>query len=563
MQPTDSFNVSRRTLDVEDYIDILRRHKSWIFGPFLLCVVASVVGVFLWPDKYVSEAKVKITPQQVPENMVPSTINQGMWDRILSMDQEIRSRNVLTSIIQSKNLYPKDRVRMPMDDVVEEMHKDIVVAPLVPANSNNRVIPAFLIQFTYENKYLAQQVVSDLMSRFIEASLRNNSTRTHESTQFFKDEADAAHKELEAIETELTEFQVKNNGHLPDQADSKAIETTLTGLNGSLSRATTEKLTLESSIRILQDQGKEIAKAVSEAPPPTVAAIQRSERVAETERDVQRVKDGLTLLRSKYGESHPDVQNGVAQLVVAQQRHEEALKEEAAKREEAKKEEDAKKEGKGEATVARINPGVFREDLDRKGRISSLQAQVEARVLEINELNKEIKARNEEIRMFQGRLENGPLNVKQYTDLLRDREMAKAKYIEADDKLSKSQRSQNMENRNQGERLEPLDTASLPTDPTEPKRPMVISIGAGIGLLLGVLIVGAREMKDTSLKNLKDVRAYTQMAVLGSIPLLENDFVVKRRRRLAWLGWTTACLVAVVVMVGAIVYYESTRGGVQ
>jgi uncharacterized protein involved in exopolysaccharide biosynthesis len=342
-----------------------------------------------------------------------------------------------------------------------------------------------------------------------------------------------------------------------------AAEATLTGLNGSLSRATSEKLTIEASIRILQDQGSQIAKAASEAPAPTVASIQRSERVAETERDVQRVKDGLTLLRSKYGESHPDVQNGVAQLVVAQQRHEEALKEEAAKREEAKKEEDAKKEGKGEATVARINPGVFREDLDRKGRISSLQAQVEARVLEINELNKEIKARNEEIRMFQGRLENGPLNVKQYTDLLRDREMAKAKYIEADDKLSKSQRSQNMENRNQGERLEPLDTASLPTDPTEPKRPMVISIGAGIGLLLGVVIVGAREMKDTSLKNLKDVRAYTQMAVLGSIPLLENDFVVKRRRRLAWLGWTTACLVAVVVMVGAIVYYESTRGGVQ
>ena len=36
MQPTDSFNISRRTLDVEDYIDILRRHKGWIFGPFLL-----------------------------------------------------------------------------------------------------------------------------------------------------------------------------------------------------------------------------------------------------------------------------------------------------------------------------------------------------------------------------------------------------------------------------------------------------------------------------------------------------------------------------------------------
>ena len=69
------------------------------------------------------------------------------------------------------------------------------------------------------------------------------------------------------------------------------------------------------------------------------------------------------------------------------------------------------------------------------------------------------------------------------------------------------------------------------------------------------MIAGAREMKDTSLKNLKDVRAYTQMTILGSIPLLENDFVVRRRRRLAWLGWTTACLAAVVLVSGSIVYY--------
>ena len=71
---------------------------------------------------------------------------------------------------------------------------------------------------------------------------------------------------------------------------------------------------------------------------------------------------------------------------------------------------------------------------------------------------------------------------------------------------------------------------------------------------LGLVIAGAREMKDTSLKNLKDVRAYTQMAILGSVPLLENDFVVRRRRRMAWLGWTTACLAAAVVMSGSVVY---------
>ena len=101
MQPSESFNVPRRTLDVEDYIDILRRHKGWIFGPFLLTLVASVVGVYVWPDNYISQAVIKVTPQQVPQSMVPTAINQMMTDRINSKEQTILSRTVLTSIIQT------------------------------------------------------------------------------------------------------------------------------------------------------------------------------------------------------------------------------------------------------------------------------------------------------------------------------------------------------------------------------------------------------------------------------------------------------------------------------
>ena len=126
-------------------------------------------------------------------------------------------------------------------------------------------------------------------------------------------------------------------------------------------------------------------------------------------------------------------------------------------------------------------------------------------------------------------------------------------------KLQHAGIAQDMEGRKQGETLELLDPASLPSEPTEPNRPMVISIGAALGLALGMAIVGGREMKDTSLKNLKDVRAYTQMTILGSVPLLENDFVVRRRRRLSWLGWTTACLAAAVIISGSVVYYYVTR----
>ena len=32
MQPTENYSTPRRTLDVEDYIDIARRHDGWIAG---------------------------------------------------------------------------------------------------------------------------------------------------------------------------------------------------------------------------------------------------------------------------------------------------------------------------------------------------------------------------------------------------------------------------------------------------------------------------------------------------------------------------------------------------
>ena len=168
MQPTENFSVPRRALDVEDYIDILRRHKGWIFGPFLLTLVASVVGVYLWPDSYESVAVVKIVPQQVPQNMVQSSITQDMTDRITSMATTVLSRNVLTTIINNFDLYPRERKRLPMEDVVENMmHEDVHINPDHGRGSNGRTVPAFTVQFSYENRLLANKVVQDLVARFI------------------------------------------------------------------------------------------------------------------------------------------------------------------------------------------------------------------------------------------------------------------------------------------------------------------------------------------------------------------------------------------------------------
>jgi polysaccharide biosynthesis transport protein len=143
--------------------------------------------------------------------------------------------------------------------------------------------------------------------------------------------------------------------------------------------------------------------------------------------------------------------------------------------------------------------------------------------------------------------------------VIRDREVAKLKYDDLNRKMQSSRISEEVEKRQQGETLELLDPASLPQTPTEPKRHQLIGAGIAGGIILGLFLAGAREAKDASLKNLKDVRAYTQLMILGSIPLLENDLVVRRRKRLAWLAWSTACLVGVIIMTGSVFWYYSTK----
>jgi polysaccharide biosynthesis transport protein len=559
MQPTEGLSVARRDLDVEDYIDIVRRHRGWIFGPLLLCVVASVVGAYLWPETYTSQAEIRIVPQQVPSNMVQAAVNQAMNDRINAMAQSIESRTELTTIIQTFNLYPKERSRTVMEDVIEQMKKAIKILPVTSftAESESRAIPAFAIQFSYENKYLAQRVVADLTTKFIDENIRNRANATYQTVQFIKDESDQAKKALDEIESKLTEFRVQNNGRLPDQVDSnvrqlQALQTSLTYLDTSVARAQQEKLQLEANLRIYKDQYAALNKEPQDfaARPPVQ---QKSERLAEADREVLVLETQIANLRQRYTDSNPDIKTAQARLEIARKRRAEVAAEEKAQ-DEARRE-DAKKNAPSKI----VDPQVAREARDLDATIRRLESSIQAKDAEIAEAQKEGRKVNTSIKSYEARIETVPLGERQYGDLLRERELAKQKYVELDASLSKAMVAQEMEGRKQGETLELLDPATLPNQASEPKRPLVISVGAVIGLILGIALAGAREVKDTSIKNLKDVRAYTQMQILGSIPLLENDFVVRRRHRLAWLGWTTACLASALTMAGAIAYYYMSR----
>ena len=545
MQVQDPFAIPRRTLDVEDYIDIARRHKSWIVGPLFAAIVASVVGAFLWPNTYISSATIKVVPQQVPEAFVQSNVNQVMSERIASMAQTVLSRAALTTMIQNFDLYPRDKNRLPMEDVVEKMRKDIQIGNVgtYAAQAQSRTVPAFQIAFSYTDRYKAQKVVSDIASKFIDQSIRERSVASRGTNELLRDQWESAKKEMEGLDTKLAEFRMKNSGRLPDEVQSNlqqmnALQTRLTNLNGSISRVSQEKLGYETQLRILKDQMNSLKE-----PAVVEQALPKSEKVLEAEREVQTLERQLAILRENYKDTYPGIQTTLGMLQTSKAKLSQAQKEDAARKPE----------------VRQANPAIAREARELDAAYKRVQSAIEAKDLEAEEYRKEIAQVNNALRGYQSRLEAVPMSEKEYTELTRDRDLARQKYLDLDAKMTKSDLANKMEERKIGESLEALDPASLPQTPAKPQREIIIGVGAAAGLLLGILFAGVREMKDSSLKNLKDVRAYTQLPILGSIPLLENDLVVKRRRRLAWLGWSLACLAGIVMMTGSIIYYYVTK----
>ena len=557
MQPLqDPFAIQRRTLDMEDYIDVIRRHRAWMLGPVFAALVISVVVAFLWPDTYVSSAMIRVIPSQVSERMAPQVINAEMSQRVSSMANEILSRTALTNIINSLQLYPRDRKRLPNEDVVEMMRRDIKIGAVgLLAQQQNERVNAFRISFSYSERIQAQKVCQELVSKFIDANLRTQQTQMTSADDFFKEQLDTRKKRLEEIDQRLTSFRVQNQGRLPEQVSSnvsalQAMENRMGNLNSSIQRASQDKMLFESRLSILKDQMRQSSQ------PQTQQSEQReqrervtSDRLAATERDILMAETNLAALLEQYKENHPDVGRRRSELAVLKRRRDIIASEDEAK--------------KTAPVVAEKPRGLsnvqVREVREIEAQIASTQSMIEAKRVEMENAQRDYNAASGQARNLQNQISAMPVGEAKYDELLRERALAKEQYDETSKKSDISTTQVQLTNRKQSETLELLDPANTPQQPTEPNRYMIVGAGVAIGALIGMFIVAAREMKDTTLKSLKDVRAYTQLTVLGSVPLLENDLVVRRRRRLTWLAWSTACLAGILVMAGSVVFYFANR----
>ena len=550
-QSPQLFTKVGRQLDLADYGAILRRNQGWIAGPLFAALVVSVVVAFLWPDTYISIATIRVAPPQVPESFVPANTNQDIQGRVNALVQLILDRATLTNIINTHGLYKSKLARMPLDDVIEEMKlNDIQVLPVRQSlNAGQRdaqQYPAFEIRFSYSERFTAQKVATDLVARFLEENVREVSQQTVSTTQFLQDRWEESKKKLDELEQRLSVFRGQNIGRLPEEQQNNyqqlaALQAQKLNLNMSMNRVNQERLLVENQLRIYGDQ-----LASLKDPNALEQSAERSDdQLAEKDHEIAQYEDSLVTARERYKENHPDVQRLVNLLAAARTQRLAMLKPETVK--------------PAPPVPRPVSAQFLREQRELEADSERTKGLMLAKGVEMEDYRKQNAQLDVTIRNYEARIESTPVGIREYDELIRDRDLAKKDYEDLDRRVNSSALSTALQNRQQGERLEQLDPPSLPQTPAHPKRLLMVSVGTSLGLLAGLCFAGLREMSTSALRSVKDVSAYSQLPVLGSIPLFEAPGAVRRRKRSAWLAWSAASLAGVAIMSASVAHYYIGR----
>ena len=114
-----------QTKDIQDYIVAIRKRKSAILSIFSAIVLLTTAIAFLLPAIYKSGSTILIEQQEIPQELVMSTVTSYAAERIQTIQARVMTRTNLLRIVDEFKLYEDERKFETKEEIVERMREDV------------------------------------------------------------------------------------------------------------------------------------------------------------------------------------------------------------------------------------------------------------------------------------------------------------------------------------------------------------------------------------------------------------------------------------------------------
>ena len=475
------------------------RRKWLALVVFALPFAAAISLIFSMPPLYRSTASVLVERQQVPEAFVRPTVTSDVETRLRTISQEALSRSRLDALITRFGLYADLRKSRSNEEVVERMRSDIRLDFRGTDVRMRSATIAFAISYRGPDPDTVAQVTNTLASFYIEENLKNRERQATGTADFLKGQVAETRKKLDELETRMSEFRKRYLGELPQQmpanlAALEALHAQLRLNSDNQLRAGERRENLKAQLAEAASMPQLFGAQAGSAPDTQPIYETRAQRLG-------RLKLDLTTALANYTEAHPTVMRLRREI----QALERATDEPAAK--------DA-----GSALPA--TPYTLR----LKESLQVIEAEIKILKAEEQRLRTGIAA-------YQARVENTPRREQEFQELSRDYESAKQLYDSLGKRYEEAQLAESMEQRQKGERFRILDPAIASQIPAAPNRLrlFIVSLVLSLGLAGGALVLA--EILDTSFHSATELRDFSIVPVLVSIPKIVTDADRQRQQQ--------------------------------
>jgi len=543
---------SEQSQSVKEYLEIFQRRRKVILLTFGTLLGAVLAVALLWPPTYKSTATILIEEQEVPSDLVRSTITSYADQRIETIKQQVMSRTSLWKVMEQFGLYGDQKIQSPSEELVKGFVNNIAVevinADVVDKRTQHSTKATIAFTVSYQNRSaeLAQKVTSELTNLFLGENIKSRERQAQETTSFLQQEAENLEKHIGKVDAKIAAFKHRANGALPE----------LMQLNQQLlNQADRELVDVEQQIRSLDERKAYLEGELASIKPNLPLLSITGERILDS-------PDRLRALRAEYAgasanlsSDHPDIIK-MKQQIEALERETGggADAEEASKRlvsARASLASDLERLGTDHPDVvqARRKIAALEQEVRQLKETSrkmpqlkpenpayiNLQAQLNSAVSSLEALR---KTRGDIKRRLQGyatRLERGPQIEPEYLVLTRDRDTSAQKYQEIRSRLMEAKVAEGLEVQRIGERFSLLDAPSLPGKPDKPNRLAIVLLGFILALGGAIGSGAAAESLDHSIRTPNQLVSLTQQFPLAVIPFMPNEADLREAVARQWI----------------------------
>jgi len=567
---------------LRQYLAGAKYHRKTLLIAFSLGLVLAVLLAALLPSSYRSSGTILIEQQEMPQELVRSTVTSYADQRIQVISKRVMTTETLLNIIRRYDLYPKQRAKDTREALLGRMRKDIglkmISADVIDPRSGRPMAAtiAFEVSYTSRSAELAAKVANELTTLYLNENLNNRTQLARDAANFLETEADRLNRQIADLDVKLAEFKDKNLQQLPD----------LTQLNMTLLDRTEEQLREAQNRKdSLEQQAVYLEAQLAQLKPNSAVFSDTGERIVSSADRLKMARSQLDSAKAMYAPDHPDIarlqrevdglekdvaaqggpkstapstelndlrrrlESARAALADAKQRynpeHPDRIRLE---RQVADLEAQLAAEPASVPAPGAAAPNSSPIEADNPAFVQ-IQAELAATRNELSALVGETAKLHARADEYQRNITLSPQVEKQYRELSRDYDNARLKYAEIRSKQVEAKTAQDLESDRKGERFTLIDPPLPPEEPASPNRPVIFIAGFILSAGFAAGLLWYLEMMDGSVRGRRDLFDLTGIAPLALVPHIGTAAEARAARRRRWIAASTSAATVCVAVV--------------